>query len=199
MARVTVQGIADQLGISKFAVSRALSGHAGVSPATRAAVVELAARLGYVPRNRPASDINIEIIYHDAETMQRELWVDVQAGAQLEGAKHGIGTAVRWTGDPRLVAGLASGANGILLVGPHDDAIVAAIRQAKIPCVRIGGELPPLEPMDKVDRVDGEGAAIVAQYLLELGHQRFVYVHGKLGYPGQMTRFESFAETLAEA
>lgn len=198
MARVTVQAIADQLGLSKFAVSRALSGHSGVSEATRAAVVDLANRLGYVPRPRPLPQTNIEIVYHDPETMQRELWVEVQAGAQLEGARRGINTAIRWTGDPHLVAALAAEADGMLLIGPHDEAVLAVIREAAIPCVRIGGELSPLEQVDAVGGADAEGAAMAAQYLLELGHKRFVYVQGRLGYPGRVTRLESFAKIIAE-
>ena len=50
MARITVQYLADQLGLSKFAVSRALAGKAGVSEATRQLVVETAQHFGYVPK-----------------------------------------------------------------------------------------------------------------------------------------------------
>ncbi|WNQ10520.1 LacI family DNA-binding transcriptional regulator [Paenibacillus aurantius] len=43
----SIQSMADQLGLSKYAVSRALSGKSGVSPATRERVLELAKTLGY--------------------------------------------------------------------------------------------------------------------------------------------------------
>lgn len=45
--KVSIQTLADQLGLSKYAVSRALSGKTGVSEATRARVLELARALGY--------------------------------------------------------------------------------------------------------------------------------------------------------
>jgi len=45
--KVSIQSIADQLGLSKYAVSRALSGKSGVSQATRQRVLELAGTLGY--------------------------------------------------------------------------------------------------------------------------------------------------------
>ena len=51
MRRVTLQTIAEETGLSKFAVSRALAGKSGVSEETRARVAEVAARLGY---RRPA-------------------------------------------------------------------------------------------------------------------------------------------------
>lgn len=45
--KVSIQTLADQAGLSKYAVSRALSGKTGVSEATRARVLELARALGY--------------------------------------------------------------------------------------------------------------------------------------------------------
>jgi LacI family transcriptional regulator len=47
--RVTYQSIADEVGLSKMAVSKALRNHASIPPATRARIVEAAERLGYRP------------------------------------------------------------------------------------------------------------------------------------------------------
>ena len=47
LARVTLATIAKQTGLSKFAVSRSLSGKDGVSEATRARVLQTAAEIGY--------------------------------------------------------------------------------------------------------------------------------------------------------
>jgi Transcriptional regulators len=198
MARVTVQAIADQLGLSKFAVSRALSGHPGVSEATRASVVELAERLGYVPRARSVARRTVEIIYHDPDVMHRELWTEIQAGAQIEGTQRNVSTAVRWTDDPQVIGQLARSADAFLLLGPHEDAILTAVRNSGRPGVRIGGPLPPLDTMDQVSGADEEGAAAVALHLLELGHRRFAFVHGKAGFPGRAVRLESFAARLDE-
>ncbi len=199
MARVTVQAIADRLGISKFAVSRALSGHSGVSDATRAAVIKMAETMGYVARTRTTAPIHVEILYHDLRSMYRELWSHVQAGAQMEGARRGVVTTVRWTDDPALIGRLAPETDGIMLIGPHGDEMLAAIRNAQLPCVRIGGPLPPLEPMDHVSGADKEGSARLAAYLAASGHRRFIYVHGQGGLAGRIVRCEAlrdFAETV---
>ncbi|WP_434752633.1 LacI family DNA-binding transcriptional regulator [Paenibacillus amylolyticus] len=52
--KVSIQTLADQLGLSKYAVSRALSGKTGVSESTRTRVLELARALGY-RQNTPGS------------------------------------------------------------------------------------------------------------------------------------------------
>jgi len=196
MGRVTVQYIADQLGISKFAVSRALTGSSGVSEETRAAVVAEAARLGYVPRTRRRRSARIEIIYHDPDVAHRELWVEVQAGAQMEGARLGVETVVRWTDDAGALSQVTGQASGFILIGPHDASMLDAVRSFNVPCVRIGGALPPLEPIDQVGGVDEEAVAAIAAHLLGFGHRRFVYVHGQLGYPGRINRLEHFREAV---
>lgn len=51
--RVTIQEIADLAGVSKFAVSRALTGKSGVSAATREMILKAAGELGYFKNNEP--------------------------------------------------------------------------------------------------------------------------------------------------
>ena len=48
--RVTLQAIADDLGLSKIAISRALAGKPGVSDETRRTVARRAEELGYLGR-----------------------------------------------------------------------------------------------------------------------------------------------------
>ena len=46
-SRITIQDVADKLGLSKFSVSRALSGKPGVGESTRSRVLRAAHALGY--------------------------------------------------------------------------------------------------------------------------------------------------------
>lgn len=197
MARVTVQKIADHLGISKFAVSRALTGKTGVSDETRRLVIDTASAFGYVsrPRSVPSTD-GIEIIFHDPDVAHRELWVDVQAGVQIEGAKLGMATAVRWTADTSEPARLLANAAGFILIGPHDAAMLEAATATGAPCVRIGPLATLLDPMDQVSSADREGTGAIAEHLLSLGHRKFVYAHGRPGYPGRIERLQSFRAAL---
>lgn len=54
--KVTLQKIADSVGLSKYAVSRALSGKSGVSAESKAIILRKAAELGY--RKAPESSLN---------------------------------------------------------------------------------------------------------------------------------------------
>jgi len=85
-----------------------------------------------------------------------------------------------------------------MLIGPHGDDMLAAVRTSGLPCVRIGGPLPPLEPMDHVGGADEEGSAMLATHLASLGHKKFLYVHGQAGLVGRIRRFESL-KAFAEA
>lgn len=198
MARVTVQNIADQLGVSKFAVSRALANKPGVSDETRRQITETAHRMGYVARaNSRKSSSGIEVIFHDPQVSHRELWVDVQAGIQQEATQLGFSTAVRWSADPGLPARLKADAAGFILVGPQDLNMIEAVRLTGLPCVQIGSLVPPLEVIDQVGTADTEATSVIADHLVQLGHRHFLYAHGRPGYAGRSERRNSFASAVA--
>jgi len=198
MSNITIEYIADHLNLSKFAVSRALSGKPGVSDATRTLVMETADRLGYVfkPKAKRSLSGSVEILFHDPEVAHRGLWMDVQAGAQNEGAKLGVTTAVRWTDDPAIFSKLKSSTTGFILIGPHEPGMIAAARETGLPVVKVGPIYHRLEPIDQIGQADREAAGLVAEHLLGLGHRTFVYAHGKAGYSGRIERLQSFANVV---
>ena len=198
MSNITIEYIAGHLGLSKFAVSRALSGKTGVSDSTRALVLETATGLGYIskPRTKRSTTDSIEILFHDPEVAHRGLWMDVQAGAQSEGARLGVTTAVRWTDDPDIFSRLKQTTTGFILIGPHEPEMIAAVRETGLPCVKVGPLYHRLEPIDQIGQADREAAGLVAEHLLGLGHRTFVYVHGKAGYSGRIERLQSFANVV---
>ena len=90
MARITLATIAEKTGLSKFAVSRALSGKSGVSENTRRLVQSVAAELGYL---RPVQDNTpnvLGIVFHDTDLVNSELQVLVQSGFQAEAARRAV-------------------------------------------------------------------------------------------------------------
>nr|WP_314257352.1 LacI family DNA-binding transcriptional regulator [uncultured Devosia sp.] len=198
MQRVTIQQIADRLGISKFAVSRALSGKSGVSETTRRDVFEQAEALGYLSRRRPRPAQNIEVIFKNRATANRELWVDVQNGIDQEAIANKVTMSVRWIDDPADLARLEAGALGFILVGPQSPEILSATLGFTTPAVVVNHVVPPLWPKDQVSAADVEAGVFVANRLHELGHRKVVYAHGQLGYPGRLARLTGFSEAIAE-
>jgi LacI family transcriptional regulator len=199
MSRVTLQSIADHLGVSKFAVSRALTGKSGVSDDTRRMVIATAEEFGYIARRRGGADVgSIEVIFHDRNVANRELWVDVQLGVELESTRAGLPMAVRWTNDHTIIGRLEKGSTGFVLIGPHERLMFEAARDSRLPAVIVSHIVPPLDTMDQITATDVEAGVYVAQFLAGLGHRRMVYVHGQLGYPGRYARLRGFAEAIAD-
>ena len=199
MSRVTLQFIAEQLGVSKFAVSRALTGKPGVSEETRRTVIAAAQKFGYVAQRRGGTEgRSIEVLFHDRNVANRELWVDVQQGVEIEATRSGFPMVVRWTNDYGIVAKLEKSAVGFVLIGPHEQQMYEAARDSGVAAVTVSHIVPPLGVMDQITSTDVEAGVYVARFLADLQHRRMVYVHGQLGYPGRHARLRGFAEAIAE-
>lgn len=198
MSRVTLQEIADHLGISKFAVSRALTGKPGVSEDTRRNVLSVAEQFGYIARRTKVTSQSIEVIFHDRSVSNRELWIDVQHGIEMEATRFGCSMAVRWTSDHRIIERLEDASLGFVLVGPQEQKMFDAARDSSVPAVVVAHIVPELYTMDQITATDVEAGVFVAKFLYGLGHRRMVYAHGQLGYPGRYARLRGFSEAIAE-
>ncbi|WP_087001379.1 LacI family DNA-binding transcriptional regulator [Rhizobium sullae] len=186
--RVTLQTIAREVGLSKYAVSRSLAGKSGVSETTRELIRETAERLGYVKPVSPAASNDIAVVFHDADPLNSELYMQIQNGVQGEAHRLGMGLRFRWTHNPGQLEELARSCAGLLLVGPHDREAIAAITATGAPIVRFGW-VGPLEQADQVTGTDHEAGQAVVQYLIDLGHRSIAYVEGMPGLRGRRERF----------
>lgn len=195
MARVTLATIAAETGLSKFAVSRSLSGKDGVSEATRRRVQEAAARLGYVrvPTQQPVPIIGV--VFHDMDLINSELHLLIQSGVQAEAQRRGYQVRMRWTHLADEIEEFERSCDGLVMVGPHDKQTYARAYGAAKPIVRTGW-VDPLEPVDWVGGTDHEAGSAVANYFLERGHRAIAYVHGTPGYRGRVERFYGVREVL---
>lgn len=194
--RVTLQTIAREVGLSKYAVSRSLAGKSGVSDETRALIRQTAERLGYVKPVSTSQVNEIAVVFHDVDPVNSELYMQLQNGIQREAHRLGLPLRVRWTHSEVQLADLARSSAGLLLIGPHErDAIAAAVATG-VPIVRFGW-VDPLEQADQVSGTDHEAGQAVIQYLVGLGHRSIAYVYGTPGYRGRRERFYG-AREIAE-
>lgn len=197
MRRITLADIAAELGLSTFAVSRALSGKDGVSPATRTVVAEAAERLGYAARRQPRprpEPVELHLVFHDHDPVNSELAVQMQSGAQQEAAGSGVVLRIAWTHETAEVSALARAGSGVILFGPHPQQTVDELARIGRPLVKVGW-LRPLEQVDQVMGGDHEAGAAVGEYLSALGHRSIAYVTGETGLRGRLERLRGLCET----
>src|SRR5579875_2347665 len=184
MTRITLQHLAGELGLSTYAVSRALSGKDGVSEATRARVRALAGRIGYTRPENGARRRDIALVFYDLDTVNSELRMQVQNGVQREAHRLRKPVRLQWSHLPAQVAEMARDSAGLLLVGAHEAETLATVRATGVPVVRLGW-VDPLEQVDQVIATDREGGQAVLQHLVALGHRSIACVQGDPSYRGR--------------
>jgi LacI family transcriptional regulator len=83
--RLTIQDVAEAVGLSKFSVSRALSGKPGVGEATRARVLQAAHSMGYrIDQELVDKPTQILFVRQEIDLVSSELWLNMMHGAELE-------------------------------------------------------------------------------------------------------------------
>jgi LacI family transcriptional regulator len=196
MQKTTLGVLARELGLSKFAVSRALAGKSGVSEDTRRRVEALAAERGYVRPAPNRSSPRIALIFNDTDYINSELQLMVQAGVHAEAKRRGYQVVARWTHEGGEIETTMRGCEAGILAGPHDLDIHRRIYAIGIPIVRTSGFPDPLEAVDFVAGPDHEAGGAVASYLMGLGHREIAYVHGAPRYRGRIERLYGIREVI---
>lgn len=196
--RVTLQAIADEVGLSKYAVSRSLAGKSGVSEETRQLILGAAERLGYTKQAGRHDTLELGLVFHDVDLVNSELNQEVQAGAQREAERLGVNLRVRWAHGDDILAQHAKSFSGLILAGPHSRDAIARAEAVGRPIIRMGWT-EPLEQVDYVGGTDHEGGQAVVKFLLGLGHKTIAYVYGSTVYRGRNERYYGAREVIEQA
>lgn len=194
MSKVTLRTIAEKTGLSKYAVSRALSGKSGVSEATRARVVATAEKMGYTPPRTTDTHL-IGAVFNNSESFNSEIHMQIQAGVQEEASRLGYAFQLHWMRDVPELLEFASGCSALVTVNVPDEPHSSELNKLGIPIVR-NGWLSPLDPVSSVGGTDHEAGSAVADHLVGLGHREFVYVHGPIDLRGRRERLYGLSEAL---
>lgn len=134
--RVTIQDLADHLGLSKFSVSRALSGKPGVGEATRNRVIRAARSMGY----RLVQDVaytvgHILFIRQEIDPVSSELWLNIMNGAEQEGERLGFAIVPRQARYLSEGGEIDSSVAGIILAVPRPSEWTGIARTTGLPVV----------------------------------------------------------------
>ncbi|MFG6201988.1 LacI family DNA-binding transcriptional regulator [Nonomuraea sp. JJY05] len=178
--RVTIQDVAKVAGVSVSAVSKVLRAAYGVSPQMRQRVTEAIDALGYRPhagaRAMRGRSFTIGVLIADlASPFQREIAGGI--GAELDPSPYQevlIGGGPSAARQRRGVEALVDRqVDGLVLVAPWMETSWLEALGARIPTVvvaRHGGG----DSFDTIVNDDHEGARLMVDHLVGLGHRRIV-------------------------
>lgn len=195
--RVTIQDLADKLGLSKFSVSRALSGKPGVAEATRGRVLRAAHAMGYRVNAEIAHSVGqILFVRQEIEMVSSEMWLNVQHGAEAEAERLGYSVVPRQARfieaerlDPAVV--------GMILAVPRSSAITEMAARTGLP-VACAAYPEPMSRFDHAVCADWEAGMMVARLLGGLGHREVAFVHGSTLPTGRSERYRGFRDGMLD-
>ncbi|HEY4201421.1 MAG TPA: LacI family DNA-binding transcriptional regulator [Devosiaceae bacterium] len=198
MARkVTLDDLSRQLNLSKFSISRALSGRPGVSEQTREAVLRAARELGYEHAATAVapSEKLIHLVIPQADAMHSSFWVEVIGGAEAEARTMGYRLTVDVLSSDRGTEVLGESVHGLLLAGRRSRGVIEPFMQLPLPKVLIGHPRP-MELVDSVQAANFDGGYSVGDMLGRLGHRRIAFFSDALEDEGRNLRQAGLAEAM---
>lgn len=191
--KVTMQQIANYLGVSKFVVSKALSGKGGVSESTKERVIEAAAQLGYFtqrPANKPlkaarklqrgsAAKQSILVLMPNVRFQTKEslYWGRIIDGISAELEKRGIGMIILSEQNADHLTGFINpeGILGMIGVGEISSSMLLDIHRLGITMVLVDHE-DDLFPLDSIFVDNYEATYRLTKQLISSGQRDIAFV-----------------------
>lgn len=196
--RVTIQDVADRLGLSKFSVSRALSGKPGVAETTRSRVLQAARAMGY-QGHAEMTHLAGQILFvrSEIDPVSSELWLNIMHGAETEAERLGYSVVPRQARYLSATANLDPSVVGLILAVPRPADIADIASRSGVPVV-CASYVEPLVRFDHVVGADWESGVAVARMLTGMGHRQVVFMHGSSLPLGRNERFRGFRDGMLE-
>jgi LacI family transcriptional regulator len=197
--KVTLDDLSEQLKLSKFSVSRALSGKPGVSEQTREQVVQVARQLGYnhTATLPAASERVVHLIIPRADAIHSSFWIEVIAGAEAEAKALGFRLTVDVMGGERGTEIIEDKTSALILAGRRSRGVMEPFLKLPIPKVMIGHPRP-MEMVDSVQTANFDAGFAVGQLLGRLGHRRIAFFTDAPEDEGRNLRVAGLTEGMRE-
>jgi LacI family transcriptional regulator len=215
--KVTMQKIADHLGVSKFVVSKSLSGKAGVNETTRERVIQAASQLGYftqknafvqgIKRTPPvvSSDRNKQSVLVlmpniRSQTQDSLYWGKIVDGIALALDQEGLGMVIISENRADNFVNILnpSGILGLVGVGEISTSLLLEVHRIGLPMVLIDHE-DPLIPSDTVFANNVDSMARLTNHLMGTGHTQMHFI-GNIGFSRSFRdRWIGFRSALEES
>ena len=198
MPKLTITEIAQLAGVSIGTVSRALNGRSGVSPETRAAVMEIVKRTGFVPdvsarRLARGTRQLVGVAPFSQNTPRSPYYAYLVDAIQERLYEKGFVARVIDPNDAQL----AGACSGFIVPGIHlDDPRVNALQKRNLAVVVVGRGESGVSWVD-LDNVGGMRSAV--EHLVKLGHRRIAHLTGSPIGQTTQARLESYRASLNAA
>ena len=211
--KMTMQQIADHLGVSKFVVSKALSGKGGVNEATKERVIEAASQLGYFsqknayvkkPERKLAhfnSKQSVIVLMPNIRSQTREslYWGKIMEGISLQLEEEGLGMVIisEQSVDSVLDILNPNGILGLIGVGQISTSLLLEIHRIGLPIVLVDHE-DPLIPSDTIFANNVDAMTRLTNHLMGTGHQQLQFI-GNIRFSRSFRdRFIGFRSAMEE-
>ncbi len=206
--RVTLDDVAQAVGVSSQTVSRVVNDHPYVSDDTRRRVQEAIRKLGYRP-NRAARSLATHrtcmlgiVTFGIDHYGPAQMVTHVEQTARARGYGVTLSTIRELTPHEIRVAIDALGGSavdGLVLITPVTGLSAADMVAlcGHIPFVQIDTELGAKVPSVVIDQ--RFGSRLATQHLIDLGHCTLCEISGPLNWYGAQARHESWLKTLHRA
>ncbi len=216
--KVTMQQIADYIGVSKFVVSKALSGKGGVREETRARVIQAASQLGYfsqqnayvkltkpeaaiVSKAPAASKQSVVVLMPNVrfQTKESQYWGRILDGIGARLEAKGIGMIIVAEQSVEQFAHFLNpnGISGLIGVGEVSTPLLLEVHRIGMPIVLVDHE-DVLIPSDTVFTNNYDSMYRLTKHLIGSHHKRLVFV-GDVAYSRSFKdRFLGFRSAAEE-
>ena len=200
----TLDRIAQELGLSKGTVSKALNGAKDVSQKTQQAVLEKAVELGYVRRNRSSNAPKLAVFVMNMEyTKPEDFGYDIMAGfrkaAELSGYQlHTIELDLKLQlsihYDEYMMRENYQGGFflGLTLLDPW----IQEFKTCKTPTVLYDNHVSGNPNVSDVSVDSREGIELAVRHLQSLGHEKIGYLSSALEAYVYQQRYQSFIQVM---
>ncbi|WP_159882690.1 LacI family DNA-binding transcriptional regulator [Paenibacillus puerhi] len=209
---VTIIDVAKKAGVSPSTVSRVLSGHSRISPATVRKVKEIMEELGYHPNamakslvSKTTQTLGLLLPRSAEELFLNQFFSEVVRGVISQATRSGydlmMTTGISEREEVEAVTKLVRGrrVDGvILLYSRNSDPVIDFLKEQNFPFVLIGRSEDHPDILS-VDNDNVQAAYDVAKHLIAQGHKRIGFVSGPPNLIVSRDRLTGYKKAIDDA
>ena len=207
--KVTLKEVAARAGVSEATASKAINGRGEIASATRNAVLDAAAELGYQPSRRAEPRSVRPTIAAIMDSLDPHYGVEVLRGLIEEGARQGVdivphiesdGSDLVDSADDWEALHLSGSPIGIVtMVYRGRGPVFEVARRRRIPVIAIDPYTASKDADVTISSTNWEGGKAATEHLIELGHRRIALISGPSEFIPGTERMHGYRAALDEA